>query len=82
MIASFYRDYWSNDEKRKRIIEYQNSRRKKLELEKKKKYDIDFEKRKSFEDTKSKEECITDMVIYKDNLMTRIFKFVKKIFKK
>ena len=45
-------------------------------------YDIDFEKRKSFEDTKSKEECITDMVIYKDNLMTRIFKFVKKIFKK
>lgn len=51
IIAILYRDYWTTEEQRKIILEYQDAKRKIIEEEKRKKYSGDVFKRENFENT-------------------------------
>lgn len=78
ILSVFYRDYWATEEERKEIKEKESFERNKIEEEKRKKYNPDtiFENRKtnSTDDIKS-----VELVKYKENILVRIKKFLKKI---
>lgn len=78
ILSVIYRDYWATEEERKEIKEKESFERNKIEEEKRKKYNPDaiFENRKtnSTDDIKS-----VELVKYKENILVRIKKFLKKI---
>lgn len=79
IIAIFFRDYWSNEQQRKIIKEYENAYIKKMEEEKKKKYNPN----KIFlKDNQLKENIKNEIAIIDNNklILKKILNRIKKIF--
>lgn len=79
IIAILYRDYWTTEEQRKIILEYQNAKRKILEEEKRKKYSGDVFKRENFENTSKTEEIVSGNINNNSNKIINVnFKIDKE----
>ena len=84
IIGILFRDYWATEIQREKIIRKQKNDRLILEEEKKSLYDVDniFKKRNvSNEEINVKEE-VTEMIVYKENFITKLLNRIKNLFKK
>lgn len=81
IIGLLFRDYWATERQREKIINKQKNDRLILEEEKKSLYDVEnlFKKRTNSNKEQISEE-ITEMVVYKENLITKFLNKIKKIF--
>lgn len=83
IIGILFRDYWATEAQRDKILRKQENDRLILEEQKKSLYDVEniFKKRTISNETKVKEE-VTEMAVYKENVIVRILNRIKKLFKK
>ena len=82
IIAIFFRDYWATSKQREIIKANEERDFKLLEEEKQKKYNIDFEKLRSQRSVgQSLESSNLPVLVEKDNLFVRFFKFIKGLLK-
>ena len=86
IIALLYRDFWANNERKEKILQYQENRRLQIEKAKNAKYNPNlifkqqvFQNQIPEEIQKNKKEV--SMVCYKENVFTRFFNFIRNIFK-
>lgn len=86
IIALLYRDFWANNERKKKILQYQENRRLQIEKAKNEKYNPNLifkqpalKSQISEEIQENKKEV--SMVCYKENIFTRFFNFIRNIFK-
>ena len=80
IIAILFRDYWTTDIQRERIITKQNYDRKKFEEENREKYNLD----NLFKNRQYKVEAVENsvaMVAYKESIFIKIKNRFKRIFK-
>lgn len=77
LLALIYRDYLCDKDERKLLIEAENKELERLENEKIKQYEIDFSKRNVSANISTE----TALIEYKkENILTKIFNFIKKFF--
>ena len=86
IIIILFRDYWSNDTQREKIVAKQNNSRKIIEIEKIKKYNYEdiFKKNninKIETDKEHNNSSNMQMVVDKENFITKIINKIKKIFR-
>ena len=82
IIGILFRDYWATEVQREKILRKQKNDRLILEEEKKSLYDVEniFKKRNTTSEAQVKEE-VTEMTIYKENFITKVFNKIKGLFK-
>lgn len=82
IIGLLFRDYWATEVQREKIINKQKNDRLILEEEKKSLYDVEniFKKRNTSNEEQVKEE-VTEMIVYKENFITKILNKIKNLFK-
>lgn len=82
IIGLLFRDYWATEVQREKIINKQKNDRLILEEEKKLLYDVEniFKKRNTSNEEQVKEE-VTEMIVYKENFITKILNKIKNLFK-
>lgn len=82
IIGILFRDYWATELQREKIFRKQKNDRQILEEQKKSLYDVDnvFKKRTISSEIEVKEE-VTEMTIYKENFITKVFNKIKGLFK-
>ncbi len=82
IIGILFRDYWATEVQREKIIKKQRNDRLILEEQKKSLYNIDniLKKQNVCSEVETKKE-VTEMVVYKENFIARVFNKIKKIFK-
>lgn len=86
IIALLYRDFWANDEIKKKILKYQENRRLQIEKAKNEMYnpDLIFKQQTTQNQMAEKiqeNENEVSMVCYKENIFTRFFNFIRNRFK-
>ena len=89
ILFNLYRDYLATEEQKQKIINMQKEDRLKLENNKEELYDLDVFKNKSIKFKENNNEIKnrkidgkTEIINYKDNIFTRIIKFIKNIFRR
>lgn len=82
IIGILFRDYWATEVQREKIIRKQKNDRLILEEQKKSLYDIEniFKKQNICNEIEAKEE-VNEMIVYKENFITRVFNKIKKLLK-
>ena len=74
IIGLLFRDYWATDEQKEKIIRKQNYARQIIEEQKKSMYDVEnIFKKKSLESEIEIKEKATEMVVYRENILKKIF---------
>lgn len=86
IIALLYRDFWANNERKKKILQYQENRKLQIEKAKNEKYNPNLIFKQQTTQNQTLEEIQeykneVSMVCYKENIFTRFFNFMKNIFK-
>ncbi len=85
IIALLYRDFWANNEKKEKILQYQENKRLQIEKAKNEKYNPDLIFKQPDSKNQIKEETQENkegsMVRYKENIFIRFFNFIKNMFK-
>lgn len=84
IIGILFRDYWATEVQREKILRKQKNDRQILEEEKKSLYDVEniFKKRNMNNEEIEVKEEITEMIVYKENFIVKIFNKIKNLFKK
>lgn len=84
IIGILFRDYWATEVQREKIVRKQKNDRLILEEEKKSLYDVEniFKKRNMNNEEIEVKEEVTEMIVYKENLIVKIFNKIKNLFKK
>lgn len=82
IIGLLFRDYWSTEEQREKIIKKQNYDRQILEKQKKSLYDVEniFNKKSYEKETKINEE-VKEMIVYKETFFRKCINKIKFLFK-
>lgn len=83
IIGILFRDYWATEVQREKILRKQKNDRLILEEEKKSLYDVEniFKKRNTSNEEQVKEK-VTEMIVYKENFITKLLNKIKNLFKK
>jgi len=87
IIALLYRDFWANNERKNKILKYQENRKLQIEKTKNEKYNPDniFKQPTTQNQTTEKiqeNKNEVSLVYYKENLFTRFVNFIRNIFKR
>ena len=83
IIGLLFRDYWATEVQREKIIRKQKNDRLILEEQKKTLYDVDnIFKNRNISNEKEVKEEVKEMVVYKENFITKFLKRIKKLLKK
>ena len=79
IIALLYRDFWAGSERKKKILQYQESKRLQIEMAKYEKHNPNsiFKNPEEIQDSKKE----VSIAYHKENILIRLFNFIKNIFK-
>lgn len=81
-IAYLNMQYWTNEEERKRLIKKYSENDFMIEQELRKKYNSDNIFKKSVNTPKEINKTQTELIVYKQNIFTRIKNWIKKAWRK
>ena len=82
VLSLIYRDYICSKEEREEIITNDEKELKRIEEELKEKYNLDniFKNKRDIDEEQQKENENTEMIVYKENIIQRLFRKIKKFF--
>ena len=80
ILSLIYRDYLCSGEKKKELLYKDKTELERIEQELREKYNPDNLFKNKVQPTEYVNEEVTDLVEYKENVFTKIFNFIKRIF--
>lgn len=81
LLSIIYRDYLCSEEERKALIKRDQEELKRIEEEKREKYNPDNLLKKNIEKNQAEVKDETSMVIYKETIIQKFLKKIKRIFR-
>ena len=84
MLASFFRDYWSTPEQRKKIKSFQSNKRNIIEEEKRQRFGSEnlFKTKSVINEELERNKEKSSIIVYRENIFSKILNKIKKLFKR